>query len=142
MRYNTENIINMVSTAFDNLSSELLIDNMKYLSDIEFFNEFRILKLKLPRRSGHTTAALQLLGNYPKSILIPAFNTHISHTLQIEHRNKIIPLRVINEYFMRGKYPLDLVIVDNSSYLTTKELNTLYSAFNSMSNTKLFIELG
>ena len=136
MRYNTDFIIHQVLTSFYNLDTDLLLENLRILSDESFFKEFGNIKIKLPRRSGHTTAAKWLSNHFINSLLIvPTYNM----TRYIDSDKAIVASNIPSGY-MDDKGNLDIVIVDAASLLDSAEMHELQTKF--IAKAKLFVELG
>lgn len=66
---NSELIVTMAKMAFRNLDSPVVKSQIRYMSHDAFRRQFGTVKISLPRQQGHTTAALQLLYEYPNSLL-------------------------------------------------------------------------
>jgi len=69
INYHTPLIIEMVENTMHNAKEFQKQKIFRSLSKLTFKEELCTLKISLPRRAGHTTAALALLNRYPDSYL-------------------------------------------------------------------------
>lgn len=96
----------------------------KLYSPKGFINEFGTLKLSGPRRSGHSTAIVNLLKEEPYSIvLVPHLANRYPFTRAGIEENRILTFKNTNqEHFknrIRGQR-IDYIFVDNAFYMSKK----------------------
>jgi len=83
IKRNSELIVQLAEQALENLSTPQLKHERKHMDDHGFRKEFGTVKISLPRQSGHTTAALQLLNDHPTSLCF---------VLRQEYKNEMLNL--------------------------------------------------
>jgi len=140
MKRNTENIVNIVKIALENLESETIKDIEPGLDKNYFFEEFRKLIIQLPRRSGNTTAAIKLVNLYPNSVILEPNIQIVNSIKYIDYNIEVIPHRKITKEWTMGREILDLIIIDTSVMFKQAELDKLYNLLKY--STKLIVVLG
>jgi hypothetical protein len=81
----SETIVNIAKIALGNLSH---FEHYRGgIDHTKFSEEFSLVKIHLPRQSGHSTAALQLLYEYPRSLCVVP-----------NHQSKENMMRMLQEY--------------------------------------------
>jgi len=70
MEYCTDSIVAIVEAALHNLETEHVKNVERNMSPDQFFEEFRHVRIKLPRRMGHSTAAIKLLLRHNNSLMV------------------------------------------------------------------------
>jgi len=134
---NATNIIDIIDNTLAMISDS---DYQEYLKNGGSLFDFKSIFLKLPRRSGHTTAAFELLTSYPKSWIIypkmsmaldamkdfdilynnaKIFNDSVK---EIDHLSMHIMDLSLMYDSLRGKnFDIDLLIFDNYSHLQSRK---------------------
>jgi hypothetical protein len=132
MEHNTKNIINIVKVAYNNLqNSDLLKEHQINLSYEKFFREFKIITFGLPRRSGKTSSAYELLKEYNNSILINGLrNSSIPYKYQNIGNGSIISVQDIKKGRLLNTSN-NLIIIDNSRFI--KDYNIISNIINNKS---------
>lgn len=102
-------------------SQQNLKRNMGQLS---FNKEFRTIRLSIPRQTGNTSIVVNLLNKLPYSVLyLRKYSQKSDYEYKYDLDSKQIFIRVEDMYMRRIEY----VIVDQSSYMNPRELESLYS---------------
>jgi len=158
-RINSEPIVSFAKQALYNLP--YYMGWYETIGKEKFYHEFREIKIKLPRRSGHSTAALQLLYEYPDALcFVRGFavrdmfrsllreNTSDGETLQrIDKQVKVIdftePLdnlmvRRIMSNVTHNEKRRSFIIFDQASELEIRTKETIIDNFPS----EITLELG
>jgi len=164
MEYCTDSIVAIVEAALHNLETEHVKNVERNMSPDQFFEEFRHVRIKLPRRMGHSTAAIKLLLRNHDSLMVTAqenmkchtmsdffgnvmvneddgpvynfLNDHIFAASRYEHLSK----HVIKEFEKRTK-KYDLVIIDMTSFNSRHRHENDCVRTLLADKTKLFVEL-
>lgn len=87
LKHNSQLIVELAESALHNLRTDEIHRYKHNMGEAHFRDQFRTVRLHLPRRSGHTTAALQLVVNHPGSLLFVERETA-----------KMDALRMLREY--------------------------------------------
>jgi len=155
MKYNTANIVEIVSNALENLDDTKVKDCKQTLSSEAFRKEFQTVKLKVPRRTGTTSAAVRLLLKYPNSIMFvsksPQRNDIVKDHGWLEgdiheylyERIHVKNVEQTNAFLLRQKYQsqnkYDLMIIDWKEQFDFLQTEGLYSIMENRA--KIFVEL-
>lgn len=145
LKRNSEIVVDLAKQAMVNLSH---YSNQNY-EPAHFVEEFRTVRLHLPRQSGHTTAALQLMYEYPDSLLFVPDSSTREYTRSMlrnytdDHavrtridQNTFIPRSTI----LRNLRPVvnrPFLILDGASRMTTETKNEIIADFHA----KIIVEL-
>jgi hypothetical protein len=111
--------------------------------------EFATVKISLPRYSGSTTAALQLMYEYPDSLcFVPSgMSKDYMHQLLATYTDDIaVSDRIKKNTLIMGHdslvqiKPMDrtFIIIDQASYVREEELHRIHNAVSA----KIIVELG
>lgn len=137
---NMNKIIQIIEDSINRTLSDDIQQYKKDIGELLFVKEFGHIIIKLPRRSGHTTAALYLLNKYDSILLLPD-NRFIS-ILNIDKNTKINRVFTIKQFNNKGRPKKFMTIIDNTSIC--KMLLTDYNNIidDIMLKTEFLIELG
>jgi len=84
---NSQLIVSLANQALDNTTRLSITNWYKKMPSDHYRKEFGTVKISMPRRSGHTTAALQLLVEHPDSICFVS-----------KHDQKLGMTRMLHDY--------------------------------------------
>lgn len=160
----SEIIVELVERALHKFETQKVRDFKRSMSPEHFRHEFGTVKIKLPRRNGHTMAAVHLLTTYPGSILFVPNGADRRRIIN-EHRDAYLQQAIIYREDRFKEYPVSkppsleeaifiprdeerikriapmahpLVIMDRAHELSYMEKEGIYSIFE---NATLIIEL-
>jgi len=149
---NVHLITQLVINAYHRLSS---VDQYKkQMAALQFRKEFGTVKISLPRGTGHTTAAYQLLERFKDSILIVESFQHLIKLLprreddyhKININNRIIvapavgedPAAVYHRHFTGNHW--SLLILDPAARVMSTQLDDLLMTVNSRYDLLVLLE--
>lgn len=117
----TEHIIGMmIEKAFEVIDVHLNL----YEMDAKHANkEFRTIKLRLPRRTGQTTAVINVAKQYfknPLYVCTEQMNDHVKRHIN-KNINMLTHTQIRNRRNLLGK-SFDCVIIDNASFIDEGEI--------------------
>jgi len=155
MKYNTANIVEIVSNALENLDNEKIQDFKQTMSPEAFRKEFQMVTLKVPRRTGTTSAAVRLLLKYPNSIMFVSKSLQRKDIVKdhgwsagdihqfLYERIHVKNVEQTNAFLLRQKYQsqnkYDLMIIDWKEQFDFLQTEGLYSIMEDRA--EIFVEL-
>jgi hypothetical protein len=148
INFSSELIVQLARNAFDN-APELAHWKKQLINEGQFRDEFQTVKITLPRQAGHTIAALQLMYEYPGSLLfVPNGSARLDAIAQIKHlsENREIIKEVENNTLVpshsgliqiKARLARPFVIFDQSSAMSSNTKLMIKDTFNA----QVFLEL-
>ena len=142
-------IVTLAKQALNNLPYYERSQKMFGMNSIEFRKEFKTVKIGMPRQSGHSTAALQLLFEYPDAVcFVPSGSScQYMNTLLKNYTDDETIRRRINKNIMvpNGKAMKNLklqkrsfIILDKSPAMSAEAIERIVSVMPA----SIVLELG
>ena len=155
MKYNTANIVDIVSNALINLNNPEVRDYKRAMPPELFRKEFQTVSLNVPRGTGSTTAAVRLLLKYPNSIMFVSKKDQRNNIVNdhgwlegdiheyLYERIHVKNVEQTNTFLLNQKYQpngmYDLMIIDWKEQFDFLQTVGLYSIMEERA--KIFVEL-
>lgn len=122
-------INSLVAMAYNNLKEESVVCYKKIMHPLAFREEFGTVHIQLPRGMGHTTEGINLLLEYPESVMIvhsvqwrhmalQNCNNHLLYRIVSLPETKRDLMRFQAEYFIQT-HPAPMLIIDTYTRLAT-----------------------
>lgn len=163
----TDNIVKLIDSVLnDEDRQRLMLKHNKSTPPGIFIEQFKLLRLQVPRGLGTTTAAIKLLEKYDGSILFVANNARLKYNRTIGNEKLYYPYlaeHLDNHIFnfenfksdpikaaqltsfknLSNEHPYELVIFDEINYDDPKNFETIDLITHSLEKyTNLFVMLG
>jgi len=140
---NSQLLVDMCTQSLKNLKAPNVISLQRNMPHQMFREEFGTVRIMMPRRSGHTTAALQLIVEYPDSLLFVRQTSHkdsLRHLIREYTSNVAVRRRVdesviaLSDSALKDIRPIDtrpFVIFDQRSLFRNNQVAECIAAFQS-----------
>ena len=162
LKYSSDLVMDIVDNALNNLKTEELQKFENHYPSEHFFDQFRHIKINLPRRSGHTNAAIGLITKYTNSVLFVPNYVDKKYIVREAMDNIKVPEYIESQVYkfydetikmtnslrspdsktfieLAENQPYDLIIVDMAERVGREQLDMVREV--AIGKTKIYVEL-